>query len=65
MYSVRLDFIYCGNQVNILALYRIFDSNTNNFLTELKMYYDSVTDSTLSTLVVGLNNDLMTQVTFL
>lgn len=60
MCGVRLDFIYCGNRVNILALYRIFDSNTNNFLTEIKMYYDSVTDSKLSTLVVGLNNDLMT-----
>lgn len=65
MYGVCLDFIYCGNRVYILALYRIFDSNTKNFLTELKMYFDSVTDSTLSTLVVGLNNDLMTKVTFL
>lgn len=65
MYGVRLDFVYCGNPVNILALYRIFDSNTKNFLTELMMYFDSVTDSTLSTLVVGLNNDLMTKVTFL
>lgn len=55
---IELTYLHC-------RAYRKFDTNNNNFLNELKMYYDSVTDSTLSTLVVGLNNDLMTKVTFL
>lgn len=55
VYTVRLDLIYCGNQVNILALSRKFDSNTNDFLTELEFYYNSVTDSTMSILVGDLN----------
>lgn len=56
VYTVRLDFIWCGNQVNILALSRKFDSSTNDFLTELEFTYNSVT-STMSILVGDLNID--------
>lgn len=42
VHGLSLDFVFQRKQWNILAIYRTFDSNLDNFILELDHYYDKI-----------------------